>query len=59
MQHTTMIIVTHEIAFAKEVSDEIIFMDDGVIAERGPASQVIDSPTNERTRQFLSNYNNN
>jgi len=59
MQHTTMIIVTHEIAFAKEVSDEIIFMDDGVIAECGPASQVIDAPTNERTRQFLSNYNNN
>ena len=59
MQHTTMIIVTHEIAFAKEVSDEIIFMDDGVIAERGPASQVIDAPTNERTRQFLSNYNSN
>jgi polar amino acid transport system ATP-binding protein len=59
LQHTTMIIVTHEIAFAREVSDEIIFMDDGVIAERGPASQVIDAPTNERTRQFLSNYNNN
>ena len=55
-QHTTMIIVTHEIGFAKEVSDEIIFMDGGVIAEQGPPSQVIDNPTNERTKQFLANY---
>ena len=55
-QNTTMIIVTHEIAFAREVSDEIIFMDQGVIAEQGPPSQVIDNPTNERTKQFLSNY---
>lgn len=55
-QHTTMIIVTHEIGFAREVSDEIIFMDGGVIAEQGAPSQVIDNPTNERTRQFLANY---
>ncbi len=55
-QHTTMIIVTHEIGFAREVSDEIIFMDGGVIAEQGTPSQVIDNPTNERTRQFLANY---
>ncbi len=55
-QHTTMIIVTHEIGFAKDVSDEIIFMDNGVIAEKGTPSQVIDNPTNERTRQFLANY---
>ncbi len=56
-QHTTMIIVTHEISFAKDVSDEIIFMDGGVIAEQGTPAQVIDNPANERTRQFLSNYN--
>ncbi|QFJ53675.1 amino acid ABC transporter ATP-binding protein [Pseudobutyrivibrio xylanivorans] len=55
-QHTTMIIVTHEIGFAHDVSDEIIFMDDGVIAEQGAPSQVIDNPTNERTKQFLANY---
>ncbi len=56
MQNTTMIIVTHEIGFAKDVSDEIIFMDDGVIAEMGTPAQVIDNPENERTRQFLANY---
>ena len=55
-QHTTMIIVTHEIGFAKEVSDEIIFMDGGVIAEQGIPEQVIDNPSNERTKQFLANY---
>ena len=54
-QHTTMIIVTHEIDFAKNVSDEIIFMDGGVIVERGTPAQVIDNPENERTKQFLSN----
>ena len=55
-QETTMIIVTHEIEFAKDVSDEIIFMDEGVIAEKGSPSQVIDNPQNERTKQFLLNY---
>ncbi len=55
-QHTTMVIVTHEIGFAHDVSDEIIFMDGGVIAEKGTPEQVIDNPTNERTRQFLANY---
>ncbi len=55
-QHTTMIIVTHEISFARDVSDEIIFMDGGVIAEQGTPQQVIDNPSNERTKQFLSNY---
>lgn len=58
-QHTTMIIVTHEIGFAREVSDEILFMDGGVIAERGTPAQVIDNPANERTRQFLANYSMN
>ena len=55
-QKTTMVIVTHEMAFARDVADQIIFMDRGVIVEQGPAQQVIDSPREERTRQFLSNY---
>jgi polar amino acid transport system ATP-binding protein len=55
-QHTTMIIVTHEMAFARDVADQIIFMDGGVIVEQGPARQVIDAPREERTRQFLSRY---
>ena len=53
---TTMVIVTHEMAFARDVADRIIFMDQGVIVEQGPARQVIESPREERTRQFLSNY---
>ncbi|MBQ8946383.1 MAG: amino acid ABC transporter ATP-binding protein [Lachnospiraceae bacterium] len=55
--HTTMIIVTHEMAFARDVADQCIFMDSGVIVEKGPSRQVIDNPQAERTRQFLSNYN--
>ena len=55
-QKTTMIIVTHEMAFARDVADEAIFMDQGVIVERGPARQLMDSPREERTRQFLSRY---
>ena len=55
-QKTTMIIVTHEMAFARDVADEVIFMDKGVIAEQGPAREVIEHPKNERTRQFLSRY---
>ena len=54
---TTMIIVTHEIEFAKNVADRIIFMDDGVIAEDGTPEQVIDNPKNERTRLFLNKFN--
>lgn len=54
--HTTMIIVTHEMSFAHDVSDEIIFMDKGVIAEKGTPEEIIDNPKNERTIQFLSNY---
>ena len=50
-----MIVVTHEIPFAREVSDQIIFMDDGVIAEQGTPAQVIDNPSRERTRAFLEN----
>ena len=55
-QKTTMIIVTHEMAFARDVADQIIFMDGGVIVEQGPAHEVIDHPREERTKQFLSRY---
>ena len=55
-QKTTMIIVTHEMAFARDVADQVIFMDEGVIVEQGPAREVIDHPKQERTRQFLSRY---
>ena len=58
-QKTTMIIVTHEMAFARDVADQVIFMDGGVIVEQGPARQVIESPKEERTRQFLSRYSEN
>ncbi|WP_026666160.1 amino acid ABC transporter ATP-binding protein [Butyrivibrio sp. FC2001] len=57
-KHTTMIIVTHEMAFARDVADEVIFMDDGIILEKGPAQQVINNPREERTKQFLSSLNN-
>ena len=49
----TMVIVTHEINFAKMVADRVIFMDDGVIVEEGKPEDVIDNPKNERTRIFL------
>ena len=52
----TMIIVTHEIEFAREVSDVVMFMDGGVIAEMGPPSQVIDAPQNPRTKEFLARF---
>jgi polar amino acid transport system ATP-binding protein len=55
-QHTTMIIVTHEMAFARDVADQVIFMDKGVIVEQGAARDVIENPKEERTRQFLSRY---
>ena len=55
-QKTTMIIVTHEMAFARDVADQVIFMDGGVIVEQGDPRQVIDHPREERTRQFLSRY---
>ena len=53
---TTMIIVTHEMAFAREVSDNVIFMDEGFIVEQGPPSQVLVNPREERTKKFLSGY---
>jgi polar amino acid transport system ATP-binding protein len=51
---TTMVVVTHEMGFAREVADEVVFMADGVIVERGPARQVIDAPAKARTKAFLS-----
>lgn len=54
MENITMVIVTHEIEFAKNVSDRIIFMYDGVILEEGTPEEVIDNPQNERTKAFLS-----
>jgi polar amino acid transport system ATP-binding protein len=50
----TMIVVTHEIGFAREVADRVVFMDDGVVVEDGSPSQVIDSPKNERTKSFIN-----
>ena len=55
-QNTTMVIVTHEMAFARDVADTVIFMDGGVIIEQGDAKQVIEHPTQERTKQFLSRF---
>lgn len=55
-QNTTMIIVTHEMSFAKEVSNQIIFMDDGMIVESGTPQQVFENPQEERTKQFLRHY---
>ncbi len=55
-QKTTMIIVTHEMHFARDVADRILFMDSGVVVEEGPAHQVIDHPREERTRRFLASY---
>ena len=55
----TMIIVTHEMAFARDVAGRVIFMDGGVIVEQGPARDVIENPKAERTRQFLARYREN
>ena len=52
----TMVIVTHEMAFARAVSDRVIFMDGGVIVEQGDPEKVLGDPQEERTRQFLRNY---
>ena len=55
-QETTMIIVTHEMAFARDVADHVIFMDGGTILEQGSPRDVIEHPREERTRQFLSRF---
>ena len=52
----TMVIVTHEMAFARAVSDRVIFMDGGVIVEQGDPEQVLGDPAQERTRRFLRSY---
>ena len=55
----TMVIVTHEMAFARDVSNRVIFIDQGVIAEEGEPSQLFGNPKNQRTRDFLSRFQNN
>lgn len=55
-QKMTMVIVTHEMAFARDVAEQVIFMDGGIILEQGDARQVIEHPKEERTRQFLSRF---
>ncbi|MFC7405797.1 amino acid ABC transporter ATP-binding protein [Georgenia alba] len=52
----TMVVVTHEITFAKEAADRVIFMDGGQIVEQGPPGEVLDSPQNERTKAFLARF---
>jgi len=55
----TMVIVTHEMAFARDVADRVLFMDGGVIVEQGPAREVIEHPKEARTQQFLARYSEN
>ena len=57
--HMTMVIVTHEMHFARDVSDRVYFMDGGVVVESGTPAQVFGSPREERTRRFLERYTNN
>src|SRR4051794_1904144 len=51
---TTMVVVTHEIGFARRVADQVVFMDDGRVVEQGPPEQVLDAPQHDRTRAFLA-----
>jgi polar amino acid transport system ATP-binding protein len=53
---STMVVVTHEMAFARDVADKVIFMDDGVIVEEGTPEEVFGNPKNERTKVFLQRY---
>lgn len=55
-EHITMIIVTHEMAFAREISDKVVFMDGGVVVESGTPEEIFGNPQKERTRQFLQRY---
>jgi polar amino acid transport system ATP-binding protein len=50
----TLVVVTHEIAFAREIADHVVFLSDGVVVEQGPPEEVLDAPQNQRTRDFLS-----
>jgi ABC-type polar amino acid transport system ATPase subunit len=52
----TMVVVTHEMAFAKEVSDRVVFMDQGIILEQGSPEEIFTRPKNDRTREFLTRY---
>jgi len=58
-EHMTMVIVTHEMNFARDVADEVVFMDGGVIGERGPARETLTHPQSERLQTFLSRMNEN
>ena len=55
-QKTTMVIVTHEMAFARDVADTVVFMDGGLVVEQGRPEDVITNPKEERTRQFLARF---
>ena len=57
-QKMTMIIVTHEMSFARDVSDKVIFMDEGIVLEEGSPADIFENPTKERTKQFLKNFSN-
>ena len=57
LEGTTMIVVTHEMGFAKEVADRVIFMDQGIIAEEGTAKEIFCAPKNERTARFIKRFN--
>ena len=50
----TMMVVTHEMSFAREVADQVVFMDDGVVVEAGPPDEVLGNPREDRTKSFLS-----
>lgn len=56
LEHMTMVIVTHEMGFARDVADKIIFMDGGIIVEQGKAEELINNPQNERTKAFLGKF---
>ena len=55
-EHMTMVVVTHEMAFARDVSDRVIFMDGGVIVEEGDPREVIENPKSDRTKSFLARF---
>ncbi len=56
-QGMTMLVVTHEMGFAHEVADQIVFIDGGVVVESGTPEQVLDNPQHERTQSFLHSFN--
>ncbi|MBQ2237878.1 MAG: amino acid ABC transporter ATP-binding protein, partial [Lachnospiraceae bacterium] len=58
-EHMTMVIVTHEMSFARDVSSRVIFMENGYIVEDGDPKEVMINPKNQRTREFLSRFHDN